>query len=250
MWAPATTGTDLEPAEQRKIDFFADRVLPDRGSGRASTSAAAGGTLRRPPRLTGHRRHRADAEPGATRLPHRASGTRCRHPAGGLGRPRPGGAVTHDLPVRRVLGLRPGPDHGARADRDLPPVLPPRMEWRLPGGERSRRSPRRCADTDAPLGRGPLGDFVPSLYPESICPHLGEIVLGFEPFFEVEVVGPDPADFARTCRRVPPRRATTSTRRRPSSANAGACSSAVIRRIGRSSSGCEPSTNYRLILHR
>ena len=38
------------------------------------------------------------------------------------------------------------------------------------------------------------------LYPESVCPQLCEIVLGFEPFFEVEVLRSDAADFARTCR--------------------------------------------------
>ena len=38
------------------------------------------------------------------------------------------------------------------------------------------------------------------LYPESLCPHLCEIVLGFEPYFEVEVLRSDADDFARTCR--------------------------------------------------
>jgi cyclopropane-fatty-acyl-phospholipid synthase len=55
-------------------------------------------------------------------------------------------------------------------------------------------------DTASPLGRGPLGDTVLELYPESTCPHLYEIVLGFEPYFEVEVLRSDAADFARTCR--------------------------------------------------
>jgi cyclopropane-fatty-acyl-phospholipid synthase len=55
-------------------------------------------------------------------------------------------------------------------------------------------------DTETPLGRGPLGDFVLEIYPESICPHLCEIVLGFEPYFEIEVLRSDAADFARTCR--------------------------------------------------
>jgi cyclopropane-fatty-acyl-phospholipid synthase len=55
-------------------------------------------------------------------------------------------------------------------------------------------------DTAAPLGRGPLGDFVLDLYPESISPHLCELVLGFEPYFLVRVLRSDAADFARTCR--------------------------------------------------
>ena len=55
-------------------------------------------------------------------------------------------------------------------------------------------------DTSTPLGRGPLGDVVLSVYPESICPHLSELVLGFEPYFEVQVLRADRADFARTMR--------------------------------------------------
>jgi cyclopropane-fatty-acyl-phospholipid synthase len=55
-------------------------------------------------------------------------------------------------------------------------------------------------DTDSPLGRGPVGDFVLGLFPESSCPHLSELVLGFEPWFEVELLEPAGADFARTFR--------------------------------------------------
>jgi cyclopropane-fatty-acyl-phospholipid synthase len=55
-------------------------------------------------------------------------------------------------------------------------------------------------DTDRPLGRGPLGDFVLALFPESSCPHLSELVLGFEPWFEVDLLQATGADFARTFR--------------------------------------------------
>jgi cyclopropane-fatty-acyl-phospholipid synthase len=55
-------------------------------------------------------------------------------------------------------------------------------------------------DTMSPRGRGPLADAVLDLYPESICPHLCEIVLGFEPYFEIEALRADAADFARTFR--------------------------------------------------
>jgi cyclopropane-fatty-acyl-phospholipid synthase len=53
-------------------------------------------------------------------------------------------------------------------------------------------------DTSAPLGRGPLGDFVLGLYPESLSPHLCEIVLGFEPYFLVRELRADGRDFGRT----------------------------------------------------
>jgi len=55
-------------------------------------------------------------------------------------------------------------------------------------------------DTISPRGRGPLADAVLDLYPESICPHLAEIVLGCEPYFEIEALRSDAADFARTFR--------------------------------------------------
>jgi cyclopropane-fatty-acyl-phospholipid synthase len=53
-------------------------------------------------------------------------------------------------------------------------------------------------DTSEPLGRGPLGDFVLGLYPESLSPHLCEIVLGFEPYFLVRELRADGRDFGRT----------------------------------------------------
>jgi cyclopropane-fatty-acyl-phospholipid synthase len=55
-------------------------------------------------------------------------------------------------------------------------------------------------DTTSPLGRGPLGDFVLELYPESLSPHLCELVLGFEPYFLVHELRADGDDFARTVR--------------------------------------------------
>ena len=45
-----------------------------------------------------------------------------------------------------------------------------------------------------------VGDAVLRLYPESLCPHLCELVLGFEPYFEVGILRSDADDFARTCR--------------------------------------------------
>jgi cyclopropane-fatty-acyl-phospholipid synthase len=75
-------------------------------------------------------------------------------------------------------------------------------EWLVPGGRLGLETIAHddAPDTDAPLGRGPLGDAVLGLYPESLCPHLSEIVLGFEPWFEVERLEPAGSDFARTMR--------------------------------------------------
>jgi cyclopropane-fatty-acyl-phospholipid synthase len=73
-------------------------------------------------------------------------------------------------------------------------------DWLVPGGRLGLETITHddAPDTDTALGRGPLGDVVLGLYPESLCPHLSEIVLGFEPWFEVEVLEPAGADFART----------------------------------------------------
>ena len=75
-------------------------------------------------------------------------------------------------------------------------------EWLSPGGRLGLETIAHdnAPDTSVPLGRGPLGDFVLKLFPESLCPHLGEIVLGLEPYFEIEVLRSDGADFARTFR--------------------------------------------------
>jgi cyclopropane-fatty-acyl-phospholipid synthase len=76
------------------------------------------------------------------------------------------------------------------------------LEWLKPDGRLALETITHDAapDTQSTLGRGPLGDIVLQIYPESICPHLCEIVLGFEPYFEVEVLRSDAADFARTTR--------------------------------------------------
>ena len=74
--------------------------------------------------------------------------------------------------------------------------------WLVPGGRLGLETIAHddAPDTAALKGRGPLGDAVLDLFPESLCPHLPEIVLGFEPWFRLEVLRSDPADFARTFR--------------------------------------------------
>ena len=77
------------------------------------------------------------------------------------------------------------------------------FDWLVPEG---RLLLETIAHDDAPddVGadgsRGPVGDAASSVYPESVCGQLCEIVAGFEPWFRVEVLRSDPADFARTCR--------------------------------------------------
>ena len=65
--------------------------------------------------------------------------------------------------------------------------------WLTPGGRLGLETIAHddAPDTAAPKGRGPLGDAVLDLFPESLCPHLPEIVLGFEPWFRLEVLRSD-----------------------------------------------------------
>jgi len=126
------------------------------------------------------------------------------------------------------------------------------MEWLAPGGRLALETIAHdgAPDTDAPLGRGPLGDFVLNLYPESLCPHLGEIVLGFEPYFELELLRSDPGDFARTSRAW-----LTALREREEEA-AAVVGSQVVATFRRYLAASEIQfrtrtvTNYRLVLHR
>jgi cyclopropane-fatty-acyl-phospholipid synthase len=73
-------------------------------------------------------------------------------------------------------------------------------DWLVPDGRLGLETIAHddAPDTDAPLGRGPLGDVVLRLYPESLCPHLSELLMGCEPWFELVVLESAAADFART----------------------------------------------------
>ena len=96
-------------------------------------------------------------------------------------------------------------------------------------------------DTAAPKGRGPLGDSVLDLFPESLAPHLAEIVLGFEPWFRLELLRSDAARLRRApsgrghfgCagRRPGPRSWWVQTRRGGTCATSppARCSSASVR---------------------
>ena len=75
-------------------------------------------------------------------------------------------------------------------------------------------------------------------------------MLGFEPFFEVEVLRSDPADFARTCR------AWLTALREHERQAAAVVGEQVVRQFRRYLAASEIQfrmrivTNYRLILHR
>jgi cyclopropane-fatty-acyl-phospholipid synthase len=254
MWAGGETRADLERAQQRKIDFFAARVLPGAGPRRAlDVGCGWGWNLRRLAAA-----HRVTAATGLT-LSRAQAGYLTQHPVPGA-----------DIRLEDWNDHEPGElydaifsfgafEHFARDGTTGPQRIATYrrffrscMEWLAPGGRLALETIAHdgAPDTDAPLGRGPLGDFVLSLYPESLCPHLGEIVLGFEPFFEVEVLRSDPGDFARTCRAW-----LTALREHEDEATALA-GEQTVRQFRRYLASSEIQfrtrivTNYRLVLHR
>ncbi|MGZ4571914.1 MAG: class I SAM-dependent methyltransferase [Blastococcus sp.] len=202
LW-DAADPPDLEPALDRKNDFFADRVGAGNGDCVLDVGCGWGGTLRR---LV--QNHGVATAVGLT-----------------LSRAQQEYALARSLQGMDVR-LESWADHQPKQAYDA--ILsfgafehfardgttgPERIatyrsffarcfDWLAPGGRLGLETIAHddAPDTAAPRGRGPLGDAVLALYPESICPHLSEVVLGFEPWFEVEVLRCDAADFARTCR--------------------------------------------------
>jgi cyclopropane-fatty-acyl-phospholipid synthase len=204
MWADGETSADLETAHGRKIDFFASRVLTRERAGRVlDVGCGWGGTLGR---LT--ERHGVFDAVGLT-LSKAQRDFIARRPPPGVDirledwkdhRPtRPYGAILSFGAFEHFArDGTTGPERVATYRRFFSAC----RDWLTPDGRLALETIAHdgARDTDAPLGRGPLGDFVLKLFPESLCPHLGEIVLGFEPYFEVEVLRSDPDDFARTFR--------------------------------------------------
>ena len=204
LWSSgADDPNDLDAAVLRKIDFFAHQVLRRAGAGVLDVGCGWGGSLRR------------------LSAAHRTG---------------PSVGLTLSASQRDFIGDRPILNTDIRLESwaDHEPLRPYDgivsfgafehfardgttsierihayrrffgrcFEWLKPDGRLALETITHDAapDTQSPLGRGPLGDRVLEIYPESICPHLSEIVLGFEPYFEVELLRSDAADFARTTR--------------------------------------------------
>jgi cyclopropane-fatty-acyl-phospholipid synthase len=254
MWADAETRADLGRAQQRKTDFFAARVLPGTGPRRIlDVGCGWGWNLRRLAEA-----HRVTGATGLT-LSRAQSDYLSQHPVPGAGIRLEDWNDHHpDEPYDAIFSFGAF-EHFARDGTTGPQRIAVYrrffrscMEWLTPGGRLALETIAHdgAPDTDTPLGRGPLGDFVLSLYPESLCPHLGEIVLGFEPFFEVELLRSDPGDFARTCRAW-----LTALREheREAAAIVGERAVSQFRRYLASSEiqfRTRIVTNYRLVLHR
>jgi cyclopropane-fatty-acyl-phospholipid synthase len=254
MWDDAPAGADLERAQQRKIDFFAAQILARTGPARVlDVGCGWGGTLRRLAEA-----HDVTDATGLTLSPAQLAYV--------TDHPVPGADIRLEdwndhkpaEPYQAIFSFGAF-EHFARDGTTGPQRVAAYrrffgacFEWLTPAGRLGLETIAHdgAPDTSAPLGRGPLGDFVLSLYPESVCPHLAEIVLGFEPFFEVEVLRSDPADFARTCRRW-----LTALREHEREAEA-IVGEQIVRQFRRYLAASEVQfrtrvvTNYRLVLRR
>ncbi|MGZ4649095.1 MAG: class I SAM-dependent methyltransferase, partial [Kineosporiaceae bacterium] len=252
LWNPGDP-PDLEPALDRKNDFFADRIGAGPGSRVLDVGCGWGGTLRRLLEC-----HGVGEAVGLTlsRAQHRYA----------VGRELPGLEVrltswTEHQPDRPYDGIVSfgAFEHFARDGTTGPERIATYRsffarcsEWLAPGGRLGMETIAHddAPDTAAPRGRGPLGDSVLELFPESICPHLSEIVLGFEPWFEVELLRSDAADFARTFRHWQLRL------RAHEAAAVAAADPATVRRFRRYLAASEwqfrdgSLSNYRLVLSR
>ena len=204
LWTAANDDpTDLGESLDRKIDFFAGHLIRSRGAAVLDVGCGWGYHLKR---LV--ERHDAAEAVGLT-----------------LSAAQHSLSTAQPVPGRQVL-LEDWADHRPTSAYDAITIFGAFEHFARDGSTSAQRVHAyrhffgRCfewlgdggrvgletiahdgaPDHPGPQGRGPLGDAVLGLYPESVCPQLCEIVLGFEPYFEVEVLRSDAADFARTFR--------------------------------------------------
>ena len=243
----------LDAATERKIDYFAGRVLPDGASRVLDVGCGWGATLRR---LVG--RHGVTDAVGLTLSDRQREFITRDPPAGTEIRLEGWETYRPESPFDAIFSFGAF-EHFARDGMTaLQRVARYRQffarchDWLRPDGRLALETIAHddAPDTAAPLGRGPLGDGVLALFPESLCPQLSEVVLGFEPWFEVEVLRSDAADFARTFR------AWQVALRRNEDAAAAATTPETTRRFRRYLAACEVQfrdgtlTNLRFVLHR
>jgi cyclopropane-fatty-acyl-phospholipid synthase len=252
MWR-ASDPPDLPDAHDRKIDYFAERTLPGRGARVLDVGCGWGGALRRA--VTHHGVAEAigltlSAAQAKWMVGHAVPHTSVRIESWSDHCPN----VRYDA-ILSFGAFEHFARDGSSSDERVTiyrSFFERCFDWLLPGGRLGLETIANdgAPDTAEPLGRGPLGDFVLQLFPESIGPHLCELVLGFEPWFEVEVLRSDGLDFARTFR-------TWQVRLREHADEAARLVGLnTVQRFRRYLAASEIQfrsralTNYRLVLHR
>jgi cyclopropane-fatty-acyl-phospholipid synthase len=253
LWSGADKSGSLLEATKRKIDMFASCILPGPGARVLDVGCGWGGALRR---LVDA--HGAWSGIGLTLSAAQVAYVEA-HPIPGV-QVRLEGWEEHQ-PAEPYNGIvsfgafehfaRDGSDTSERVDR-YRTFFSSCFSWLSDGGRLGLETIAHddAPDTASPLGRGPLGDTVLAIFPESICPHFSEIVLGFEPWFEVRLLRSDAADFAATCR-------AWNQRLRAHEADAIAAAGAdTVRRFRQYLASSEVQfrlgaiTNYRFVLQR
>jgi cyclopropane-fatty-acyl-phospholipid synthase len=252
MWS-AEDPPDLEAAHRRKIDFFARRLVPRPGARTLDVGCGWGGNLQR---LS--ERHGVVAAVGLTLSPAQRDFIGAAPPPDTEIRLEDWAHHEPAEPYDAIFSYgafehfaRDGTAGGERVE-NYRQFFARCHDWLRDNGRLALETIAHddAPDTDRSLGRGPLGDFVLELFPESICPHLSELVLGFEPWFELEVLRADGSDFARTFR-------AWQIRLRGAEAEAVEIVGAdTFRRFRRYLAASEAQfrtralTNYRVVLHR
>ena len=201
MWSPGQETADLDDAHAAKIDFFAQWTV---GAQRVlDVGCGWGGTLRRL-----HVQHGVQAGVGLTLSPAQQDWI--------ADDPIPGSRIalqswgSHEAasPYDAIFSFgafehfaRPGTTSAERMCI-YQQFFARCFDWLIPGGHLGLETIAhdQAPDTAPQEGRGPQGDAVVDLFPESVCPQLCEVVAGFEPWFEMVVLRSDAADFARTFR--------------------------------------------------
>jgi cyclopropane-fatty-acyl-phospholipid synthase len=203
LWSNGDDERDLDAAALRKVDFFASRVLPSPGADVLDVGCGWGGALRR---LV--ERHQVARALGLTLSTRQRDWCRERPAAGVDVRLEDWNDHVPDSSYDAIISFGAFEHFARDGSTRVERVCAYRhffsrcFTWLKPGGRVALETIVHddAPDTASPLGRGPLGDSVLAVYPESICPHLSELVLGFEAHFELELLRFDASDFARTCR--------------------------------------------------
>jgi cyclopropane-fatty-acyl-phospholipid synthase len=202
LWPPGNDDP-LDEATACKIDFFAEHVVPPGATRVLDVGCGWGGTLRRLAAV-----HGVTAGVGLTlsRAQHQYLAD---HPVAGAEIRLESWAEHHPAALYDAIVSYGAFEHFARdgSTRTERVEVYRRFfaacfDWLVADGRMGLETIAHddAPDTATPLGRGPLGDVVLQVYPESLSPDLGEVLLGLEPYFSLEVLRSDAADFARTCR--------------------------------------------------
>jgi cyclopropane-fatty-acyl-phospholipid synthase len=202
MWPPASDDP-LDVAVERKIDYFAEHAVPPGACRVLDVGCGWGGNLRRLAE-----QHGVTSGVGLTLSEAQLHYLATNPVPGAEIRLEPWAEHRPTAPYDAIL-IYGALEHFARdgSTRTERVAVYRRFfascwYWLVPDGRLGLETIAHddAPDTANPLGRGPLGDVVLQVYPESLSPDLGELLLGLEPYFAVEILRSDAADFARTCR--------------------------------------------------